>query len=519
MHGNDLLESWGDYVDTTEFLRDWPAAYQTNFSATGIGLSSQIYDRDDGRYRPIYDCEMDLSILRAQAWLLVERVPMAQAWVNRLLDYTVGNGFDWSVSHDDKRLGNAIKSIIDKTLLDNGWASDLERESYVREIVDGEFLAEVKINQGSIEIATRESSELTEPAFTRQLEDYYELDGPVSWTFGIATPRHNTAKAFGYHLVRDQAGSDWDYIESSRFCHWKRNVRRNAKRGVGDFYRPNLYLTRSDKLSTNVAKSAAVQAAIAYIVEHAPLTTATQAASMTSARNLTNGLANPTTGQPIKTIKQDVSRLDVFNGQKYHSGPMGANNAPVYIEVMESLLRLAGTVHAFPEGMLTGSYQNNNRASAEIAATPWKQGRIAEQIERANKIRGLFLKFVHVAAEAGAFRKIGYDSLDAISPGLTLDIIPSKVFEQDRKAQAEALAIEKANGWLDDQTAITELGRDAAVVLENIRKQTSGVQTDIADRVFGESTVFRTQLTDEKRVTESISPAQRLILESWKNYP
>ena len=105
-----LIESWGDVIDVTEFMTDTPGFFQAN----SLGVYTQIYDRADGRYRPVYTNESDLKIIRAMSWLLVERVPMAQAWINRLLDYTIGTGFDWTIKAEDKRLEKAIQAALDK---------------------------------------------------------------------------------------------------------------------------------------------------------------------------------------------------------------------------------------------------------------------------------------------------------------------------------------------------------------------------------------------------------------------
>ena len=69
-----LKEDWGDLVDITEYLTDTPGFIATN----GVGLISQIFDRDDGRQRPTYQTDADLKKIRAMCWLLFDRVPMAQ---------------------------------------------------------------------------------------------------------------------------------------------------------------------------------------------------------------------------------------------------------------------------------------------------------------------------------------------------------------------------------------------------------------------------------------------------------
>lgn len=550
------MEAWGDPVDTTEFLRDHPG--YTSFYNSILGNATQIYDRDDGRFRPIYDSEIDLKILRAASWLLHAKVPMAQAWVNRLLDYTVGTGFDWTVEHESEAVQDFANRILDRTLTDNKWTSQLERETYRREIIDGETLSSLEWHSGSVEIDLRECDELTEPANGRQLEDYFDIEGPVSWTFGICTPRYRADKPIGYHCVRDQGGVDWDYIPVDRFVHWKRNVLGKAKRGVGDFYCPNVYLMRSDRVASNVGDSAAVQAAIAYIVEHAANTTSSQVSrGIAAVANAYPGRTDSINGSTEKLMRARVSRLDVRNGQKYHTGPMGQNNAPIYVEVMETLLRMAGTTHAFPEGMLTGSYANNNLASALVAESPFVQGRLSEQLERAAKIQELFNKILAMFANRGAFRKYGFSDWDSLKFTIKVHIHPSKVVPQDPWKLTQSLALQKANGWVSDKTAITELGRDYEVesnamedtpnspsvptlgqVLNGTddKKPTSESATYGSCPQCGAEVIGRERRMNGndrcanghtfpskdtiKNVNEpTLTPVQEALMESWKDYP
>ena len=452
---------YGDPVDVTDYLRDSPGFdYEWN---SGTSAASQIDDRFDGRYVPVYRHEIDLKIVRAMSWLLHERVPMAKAWVERLRDYTIGTGFDWTITSADDVLAKACKALVDRTLADNDWTSELERETYEREVIDGESILQLEMHAdcGSVELMTREADELTQPADHRQLEDYYGFDWlPSSWSFGVHTELHKTSKPLGYHFVRDAAGRDWDYVPVDRVCHWKRNVRRTAKRGFGDFYTPHVYLGKGDKVLKHTSNGVAIQAAIAYIVEHAPGTTQKQAAGMTGLRKYA-GRFDPTTDHtPNHSKIHSGTRIDVRNGQKYHAGPLGTNNSRIYVEVMQAAIRLAGTVKAFPEGMLTGDYANANYASALVAQSPFVQGRIAEQNERANRKRRMILKILGLFADHGALQAHGISCAAELRARVEVKVTPPNVIPEDRKGMAEALEIEKRNGWLSDKTAMQELGRD-----------------------------------------------------------
>lgn len=456
MQDHNLQESWGEVIDVTEFMTDSTGFFNTN----GLGAFTQIYDRSDGRFRPVYTNESDLKLIRAMSWLLVEKVPMAQAWVNRLLDYTIGTGFDWTIKAEDRRLEKAIQLYVRETLDNSHWSTELERESYVREVADGECITVLDYDDGQCLVTVREGDELTEPAIKDELEDWLGLNFVPSWTFGVLTKQSLPERPIGYHFVRNSAGTDWDYVPADRVCMWKRNVRGRGKRGFSDFYKPHLYLLRADRVLTNTAEGAATQAAIAYIVEH-------RDGQQRQADNIVKRFA-PLTGKvdPLTGLAQrrrrmlPGTRLDVPEGQQYKAGLLGSNNSGIYIEVMESALRLAGSVHAFPEGMLTGSYENNNLASALVAEGPFMQGRIAEQAQRKERVRDLLLKIIKNAARKRRFASVGFESWDAIEMVLTVEVIPSRIIPMDPMKTTQALALQKQNGWVSDKTAINELGRD-----------------------------------------------------------
>jgi predicted ABC-type ATPase len=451
-----LIESWGDVIDVTEFMTDTPGFFQAN----SLGVYTQIYDRADGRYRPVYTNESDLKIIRAMSWLLVERVPMAQAWINRLLDYTIGTGFDWTIKAEDKRLEKAIQAYVRETLDNSKWSSELERESYAREVGEGECILEHVYENGQCLAIACEADELTEPESKGELEDWIGVDFVPSWTFGVLTRESRPQNPIGYHFCRNQTGSDWDYLTADKVSHWKRNVRARAKRGFSDFYKPHLYLLRADRVLTNTAEGAATQAAIAYIVEHKD-GTQRQADNIVKKFAMPTGRVDPLTGiMERKRKMKPGTRLDVPEGQTYKAGLLGANNSGIYIEVMEAALRLGGSVHAFVEGMLTGSYSNNNFASALVAEGPFMQGRLAEQSQRKERMREMILKMIRLGAGKRRFAAGGYESWDSIRDAITVEVIPSRIVPMDPLKTAQALAIQKQNGWVSDKTCINELGRD-----------------------------------------------------------
>lgn len=461
-----IESAWGDIVNRSEpYFDDISMGYQRAQYAT------MRRDRLDGRFLPVYDNEVDLAVIRAMCRLMHERVPMAKAKVNRLTDYTISRGFDWTVSHQNRAIGRALSAYVKRVLEDNQWLVLGERESFEAECIDGEWLAEIALLDGDVVINTMTSDALVEPVNPRELEEWQAIEFDASWTFGVLSRKYRPQKPLGYHIVRDDAGVDWDFVPARRFLHWRRNVPSYAKRGVGNNYTAHVYMGRADKVLANTAEGAAVQAAIAYIVEHVEGTTSTQA------QEIIKGLMNVQTNrgalpgkppsQPGKKIIPG-QRVDIPAGMKYHAGLFGSNNASIYIDVMEALLRLSGTIEAFPEHMLTGDAGNNNYASSLVAESPFVQGRLSDQEVRKMRLIEFIEKLCRIAIDAGALR--GY-SWAEVKPGLKVTVQPPQIISRDPAALTDAIAKQRELRLVSKRTASQQLGLDFEQEQMNLKKE------------------------------------------------
>lgn len=457
-------ESWGDIVDPRDgpYFDDISSGYQRQQHAT------MRRDRSDGRFLPVYDNEVDLAIIRAMARLMHERVPMAKARTKRLTDYTISRGFDWTVTHEDKELGKELALIVKRFFDDNKFTVILERESYEAECVDGEWLAELAVDDGQICLNLMVSDNLVEPSNTAQLDEWLNVDFVSSWSFGVLSKLYYPNRPKGYHIVRDIGGTDWDFIPESRFLHWKKNTPELAKRGFGDAYTTHVYLGRADKVLANTAEGAAVQAAIAYICEHVQGTSSQQAQNVVA--NLLNRTTrDPVTGSVIRSKKiAPGQRVDIPAGMKYHAGLFGSNNSQIYIQVMESLIRLSGIVDAMPEHFLTGSAENNNMASSLVAESPFVQGRLAEQTLRKQRLKCLIEKVLRLACKVGLVKGVTWDEVER---GLKVTIQEPSIVTRDPVALTQALTGQMEAGLTSKRTASQELGRDYEEEQANIEKE------------------------------------------------
>jgi hypothetical protein len=462
-----LTEAWGDHVDPRGPYNDTPGF---GWLSRRLGYFTQGNDRTEGRYAPVYDHELDLKAIRMAAWLMDEEVPVAKAMKNRLVDYTIGSGFDWEVTHPSPRVQAICRRIVSSFMDNSDWTT-LERESFKREIVDGEFIAEFVADGPDISMEVREGDHLTEPANSYELEDWKGYTFETCWSFGILT-RKGRAAPIAYHVNRDGVGQDWDLIDADRFVHWKRNAPRNAKRGFSDHYTTHKWLKYGADVLGRTAQGTAVQASIAYIVEHAKGTTPKQAQAIASGRNIVVE-KDYQTGQYVNKRKIGAGEvIDIPEGAKYHAGLLGSNASMIYIDVMEALFRLSGVVYAFPEHFVTGYAGNNNRASAEEASSPFIQGRFADQGVRKQQMRRLLLNVIKFGLERLPRLGITYEDIEH---ELNVSIAEPEIVTKDPAALTSALKMQKEMNWISDRMAVNQLGYDFEDVQQQ-RKEEAGVQ-------------------------------------------
>ena len=457
-----FTEAWGDIVDRAEpFFDDVGRSYHRTHYV------SRRYDRCDGRFLPVYDNEQDLAVIRSMARLMHERVPMAKAKARRLQDYTISRGFDWSVSHPSPRIEQIANRVLERFCADNHWTVIGERDSFEAEMVDGEFLGELEHVDGQFQLNWLTADHLVEPQNTRELEEWKGIEEETLWSFGIATRARAINRPMWYHIVRDHEGYDWDLLPEKRVLHWKRNSPILAKRGFSDAYTPHVYLGRADKVFANTAENTAIQAAIGYIVEHVEGTTSTQA------QNIVNNLLNVTRPNPVTGVSERQKkvvpgkRVDIPAGMKYHSSPLGSPKSPIYIEVMESAVRLSGTVDAFPDYMLLGENSAASYASSLTSESPFIQGRFTDQELRKMRLVDMLEKVLRLAYDYGYFgRAVSWER--DIKPGLDIVVQSPSIIARDVAAMTASVLQQIEAGLLSKRGASQALGNDYEAEQESI---------------------------------------------------
>ena len=497
-YGRVVMEAYGDWVNPQEYLTDDPSFGLGGRYQNPMSLPD---DRADGKYRPVFENETDLAMIRGAAHVITTSTGSGLNILGNLTDYTIGSGFKYEAKLADEKgepqekLVAAVQRVIDTFLDDNDWSSDLEREVHWRSREDGEaaIVLRPRYQSWRTQVNIIEPDNIKAPINTRELEDWLARVGSQigssiagdfvsSWSFGVHTRANDTAHPLGFNAVFT-GEQDWEYypaddvrlamrLGSGVMEFIKCNVPMNVKRGVSDFYPILATLERAEKLSKNVQITAAIQAAIAFIRNHPKTTTQAQVQSLVSS-NASGTVQRPAGSGGTRSVpKQNFNPGTIIdtNGTEYMSGPMGQSNAPTFIDVIQSALRAAGSRWRIPEYMISSDASNNNFASILVAGSPFVQARGADQRFYASRFKRMMWKVVRIAFEGGFFQEFGiaWDQLEAL-----VDIVctPPDITIADELKAAQIKQIERSAGVLSIKTWRKETGRDPEEEEANIAEE------------------------------------------------
>jgi hypothetical protein len=380
--------------------------------------SANLYDRQLGHYPPFYTTETDLQEIRETARFLEAININLVAALNHLTNYVIGTGFTYTAVPKDgasPRLAELAQQIMDEFWHDNHWP-EWEQELFQRSKRDGEYFLHFQDQgMGYLRVKTLEPEQITEPKDkTARNNDLGLRMNDVSWTYGVCADRNDSTNVHGYWTVSqlDHNYQRGEYIDIQSLQHMKINAERTAKRGVSDFFQLFGDLEETRKLLRNLRRGAGIQAAIAYIRQHGPGVTQSQATDMQSAlTSRTFNIIRPgEDGSTNGTIKVQEHNspviLDTKFGTDYKAGPLGGNSSPL-IDVLGAAYRAIGKRWGLPEGMISGDWSNNAFASALMSEAPFVKEVLKTQAKYKYWFGKVMKKVLQHAAEAGRFRYYG----------------------------------------------------------------------------------------------------------------
>ena len=472
-----LQEGWGDMLDPREYLYDDSPGWQAFGGGRAAYSMTRPDDREDGKMRPVFETETDLAIIRATGRLLSSSTPVGINILENLNTYTISSGFTSKAQAAEgqkppEQLVAFVQRVIAKFEDDNDGVA-LQGEIHDRSREDGEAILQLKPNGWRTRAVFTEPDWLRDPqTFGRDLEDWLGIDFASSWSFGVHTPKGDCSDVRGYHFAYNGSGSDYDYVTANRVEHFKRNVPMGVKRGVSDYYAVMSWMGHAEKVLRNTAAGTAVQAAIAFIRQHAAGTTSGQISGLRATQAYDTRTQSLPTGGSRTRYQQKFepgSILDINAGLEYKPGPMGSERAPAFINVIQALLRYSGSRWCMPEYMISADSSNANYSSTLVAESPFVKAREKDQRKYQPGFASMLWKAVRIAWEAGYFDQfhLSYEQIEQL---VDIVVTPPAVATRNKTEQAQTAAIEVGLGTLSKRTAATEAGRDFDAELENIKK-------------------------------------------------
>lgn len=482
-----LMETaWGDPIPFSDYPNnDW----QDIASGAFFGQAyTTINDRMEGKFYPIYQNETDLARIRALVRRFSSSSEFTESVTKALQVYTFGKGIEWTVKSKanlevPEQMIEDIQRIIDRFAEHNSLQNSFDLEMHRRSLDDGETQVSLERDPAFVNHILAgfcESDQLTKPRaglnadFLNYIKYQYGIDCDSflpCWNFGVLSTSRHTDRPLGYHVIYDGAGNDWEFYPAATFEHIKKNVPRQAKRGLSDWYCSRDRLAQSYKLVKNMAHGAALQAAIAWVEESPQGTTAGQ---LSTIGNLDGVYQKPTniglgggTRQQRQTTYMAGSILRPTPGRKYVAGPMGAERNEGFTVVEQMLERLIACRFLMPYSMISSDAAQNNYASSLVAEAPFVKAREADQEFYGNHIKSMLWKVVQMAWNLGWLDLRGLP-FNRLKDFVDIQLDFPAVATRDRTALVNQLVQEvDVLGTTSRETAAVDLGRDFA---EEVRK-------------------------------------------------
>jgi hypothetical protein len=472
------------------------------------GLGQLLYpsgfpsDRKAGRDWPVLKDEQDLRQYRSFSRLLCETNSYAIGFRDHVRNYVVGTGFQWVVSLRGQSPGadsldadpdpdvSACQQVLDEFRRLNCWGDDSEaradqsladpvgvvvnreREGYERAVEDGEYF--LRLFPGDESTRGVPTCREVEPECVTTPPSA-SIDG--AWGWGVKSveveDRHGRRHVDGqrveaYHLADpERPGELGEVVPAAHVVHLKLNAKASVKRGVPDFFPIEDELKGSKTLTRNMLHVSGLLAAIAYIREHAPSTTADQVRQMLpqtaqqvpipANRPPLPGQAGPDQTRHL-TVHQAGLVIDVSNQLKYTPGPVNSGVAG-FLQAQQAALRAAGMRWGCPE-YFSGDGSNANFASTLVAGGPFERATVVRQGEYKLFQGQLAVRVLLFAVESG---RLTAGQVARVCVGVTVP--PVAIADrggdtQRRKTLSEAKV-------LDPITWCREEGYDPAQVAAN----------------------------------------------------
>jgi len=415
-----LQEEWaGTWVDAyLDLVGEWAGG--SVFGGQGTPISTTL-DRRIGQDWPIFVNEVQLGIYRAPARILCQANGYAIGLLNGICNYVAGTGFTHSVIpkngvEPDEGLIEECQAVLDEFQVRESWW-ELERELIWRKHEDGErFLLHGELD-GDCWVRTREPEQnvydprLFAEAYKRGIIDAAG-ENPQAGSFGILTDLEDTQTVLGYWF-RHLTDAGGEFYPAERIIHRKINTKRSIKRGLTDFcFSTYDALSVGNKLRRNMAMGAAVQAALAGIVQH-QTATIPQVNSYMAATAPPNGstIAPASDGSADNYTKLEPGTFAHIDAASEFKDPPGAAHGDAHALILSTCLRQATARYNAPDWLASSDSSATNFAAALTAESPWVMSVLCEQKYEKEACRKVMLQVLRYAVRRG---RLPQDTLDKV---------------------------------------------------------------------------------------------------------
>lgn len=401
-----------------------------NLDPRGEYWVDSIADRLDGRNAPYFQTCQELAIIRGIGRFISTVDETGIGLWKTLRNYTLGTGFDYDVACKDRKdekskpLCDAVAEFLRTFRNRNKWVT-LESEFHKRYLRDGETFLWLRRFQDNVVAKFIEPIHVIEPptpdTFTAWLGEYF-----LDWTLGIATRPNESETPIAYYVDWDVSGTNFDVIEERHMVHAKHDVDRNVKRGLSGYYPVYRGLRRSAKLIRNLGVTAAINAAIAFIREHAAGTISSEVQG--AARYVTDNPANRTRMPQVDFPPGTI----VDTTKKYSASPIGTQHQPALLEIGNGIKKHAGVAYNCPGYFLTGDLTDGNFASHMIGESPFVLARLVDQVTHGDFMVETQWKAVAIGVDMGVFRQFGVTNVEQIKAVINVLAKPPNIIVRNR---------------------------------------------------------------------------------------
>ena len=460
-----LMEDDLNWVGTRGYLDDDPDERWFRL----LGGHFQGDDRSGGQDWQLWQSENELDDMRSLCRFLCQRHPTAVGALTKLTDYLLGEGFTYRVEAEkdggNEALAKTVGEWLDAFLENAEWCNDREEEAVRRAHRDGEMILVLSAqDDGTVNVRHIEPYQVCEPEDVQQVEALAVAEGLLGadtaydWKFGVVTVQGDIERVLGLSVKWDNM---WEFLPMSRVVFRKLNADRNVKRGVSDFWCVSKLVRQAEQLLNNTAEGAKVQAAIAFIREHASGMGASKVQSMLASKS-EGSYSRPTAlGGAVSQRTAHYAPgtvIDCPNGQTYKAGPLAQADTAKFMLIESAVLRMIGQRWSMPEYLVSGDASNGNFASTLVAGDPF-----VKRIQRLQKwyiaaFKELIWKALALAVERRAIP--GVSDLAVIHAAVDLHIEPPSVEVRNSKQDTEEEKILSDAGILSDATWAARKGLD-----------------------------------------------------------